>query len=123
MHVKGWGAAAAALGRSTVLAPRAQGENRKLQPLNQYTVRGGDQAALGRLGYDVSEGGVRGGSVVVATPQEANGLRAKGYKVTELGAEATALQAAPPDPFSDPPHGYNVFRPWHLKPAPCPGTC
>ena len=25
-----------------------------------------------------------------------------------------------PDPLTDPTHGYDVFRPWSLKPAPCP---
>ena len=30
--------------------------------------------------------------------------------------------AAPPSPLTDPTHGYDVFRPWSLKPAPCPDT-
>ena len=28
-----------------------------------------------------------------------------------------------PDPLTPPTHGYNVFRPWSLTPAPCPQTC
>ena len=31
--------------------------------------------------------------------------------------------AAPTLPLAQPTHGYDVFRPWSLKPAPCPGTC
>ena len=30
---------------------------------------------------------------------------------------------AAPNPLTNPTHGYNVFRPWSLKPAPCPQTC
>src|SRR4051794_32169206 len=124
MRMKGWGAAAAALVLATGLAAPAQGAKQKLQPLNQYVVRGGDQGSLGQLGYDTSEGGVRGGTTVVATPQQADALRAKGFKVTAMGAEATAHRPPPPDPFAtNPTHGYNVYRPWHLQPAPCPGTC
>ena len=29
----------------------------------------------------------------------------------------------PPNPLQQPTHGYNVFRPWNLEPAPCPGVC
>ena len=119
MKMRGWGAAVAALLVTSTLVGPASAAQRKLEPLNQYKVTGGDQSKLGELGYDASEGG---GSVV-ATPREADALRAKGYTVTPLGKENKSAVAAPPDPFSDPTHGYNVFRPWHLKPAPCPGTC
>ena len=37
------------------------------------------------------------------------------------------MSARPPswraDPLTPPTHGYNVFRPWSLTPAPCPQTC
>src|SRR4051794_22925806 len=115
----GWGAAAAALILASGLATPATAAPRKLEPLNQYLVTGGDRSQLGELGYDVTEGD----GAVVATPSQRDELRAKGYTLKPIGKEATALQAAPPDPFSDPTHGYNVYRPWHLKPAPCPGTC
>jgi len=42
--------------------------------------------------------------------------------VRPLGRERTAAVAAP-DPLTPPTHGYNVFRPWSLTPAPCPQTC
>ena len=64
------------------------------------------------------------GQGIVATPKQAAELRAKGFTVTAPYGEAKAAKAAPPDPFAtNPTHGYDVFRPWHLQPAPCPGTC
>src|SRR4051794_11312174 len=119
MKTRGWGAATAALLFAATLAGPASAAPRKLDPLNQYRVTGGDQSKLGALGYDTSEGG----GAVVATPAEADALRGKGYTVTPLGKENKKAAAAPPDPFTDPTYGYNVFRPWHLKPAACPGTC
>ncbi|WP_053226018.1 M14 family metallopeptidase [Solirubrobacter soli] len=104
------------------MAP-AQAAQRKIEPLNQYLVRGGDVSKLGELGYDATEGGSKNGQAIVATPKQAAELRAKGFTVTAPYGELKAAQAAPPDPFSDPTHGYDVFRPWHLKPAACPGTC
>ncbi|MDA0179744.1 M14 family zinc carboxypeptidase [Solirubrobacter phytolaccae] len=120
----GWGTAAAVLVLASGLATPASGATKRLEPLNQYVVTGGDLAQLGQLGYDLTEGGSARGQGVVATPAEADELRAKGYTVTAPYGEAKTSRAAPPDPFAtDPTYGYDVFRPWHLKPAPCPGTC
>ena len=90
---------------------------------NQYVVSGGDQSKLGELGYDVAEGGTANGRIVIGTPADADALRAKGYTVKAPYGAATKAQAAPPSPLADPTYGYDVFRPWCLKPAPCPGTC
>jgi hypothetical protein len=121
--MKGWGAVSAAPVVSCALVTPAQAAQRKIEPLNQYVVRGGDVSKLGELGYDATEGGSKNGQAIVATPRQAAELRAKGFTVTAPYGELKAAQAAPPDPFSDPTHGYDVFRPWHLKPAACPGTC
>ena len=60
----------------------------------------------------------------MATPEQAAELRAKGFTVTAPYGEAKTAKAAPPDPFAtNPTYGWDVYRPWHLKPAPCPGTC
>jgi hypothetical protein len=123
MRMKGWSAVPAALLTACALASPAHAATKKIEPLNQYVVRGGDQSLLAQLGYDLTEGGGANGHAIVATPEQAAQLRAKGFTVTAPYGEAKAAQAAPPDPFSDPTHGYDVFRPWHLKPAPCPGTC
>src|SRR3954453_10115137 len=62
------------------------------EPLNQYVVRG-SQAQLDELaarGYDVAEGTTAAGQAgIVATPGQADGLRADGFGVTPLGKEAT----------------------------------
>jgi hypothetical protein len=123
MRVNGWGAVPVALLTMLALAAPAAARPKQIEPLNQYVVRGGDQHLLGQLGYDVTEGGGASGQGIVATPKQADELRAKGFTVTAPYGETLTNQAAPPNPFSDPPHGYNVYRPWHLKPAPCPGTC
>jgi hypothetical protein len=106
-------------------AASAQG-SKKLEPLNQYLVSGKvDTDELARAGYDLTEGGVRGGKggfVITATASQADELAAKGTTVRPLGRERTAAVAAP-NPLTNPTHGYNVFRPWSLKPAPCPQTC
>src|SRR4051795_5889339 len=115
MHRKGWGGASAALVAAWAFATPALAPPQKLEPLNQYVVKGGDTAKLGQLGYDLSEGGSAKGAAIVATRSDADALRAKGYTVTPLGKENKAAAAAPPDPFSDPTYGWNVFRPWHLK--------
>src|SRR3954468_2171938 len=121
--MKGWVSAPAAVLIMCALAVLAGAAQRKIEPLNQYLVRGGDPAALADLGYDVTEGGGKDGQGIVATPKQADALRAKGFKVTAPYGELRAAQAAPPNPFPDPTYGYDVFRPWHMKPAPCPGTC
>src|SRR3954449_4392466 len=99
---------------------------RTVEPLNQYAVSGRVTAdQLARAGYDLNEVkslGKKGGRlVIVATPQQAAQLRDKGATVQAL-SNARAM-AAPPSPLTNPTHGYDVFRPWSLKPAPCPGTC
>src|SRR5689334_2616912 len=124
MRMKGWGAASAALVLACGLAAPAAAAPKKLEPLNQYVVKGGDTGLLAKLGYDLSEGGGKSGQKIVATPSQAQELRAKGFNVTAPYGEAKGASAAPPDPFAtQPTHGYDVFRPWHLTPAPCPGTC
>ena len=121
--MKGWIGAPAAVLIACALAVPAGAAQRKIEPLNQYLVRGGDPAALADLGYDVTEGGGKDGQGIVATPKQAAELRAKGFTVTAPYGELRAAQAAPPNPFPDPTYGYDVFRPWHMKPAACPGTC
>src|SRR6478735_3994893 len=123
MRMKGLGAASAALLVACTLSAPAIAAPKKIEPLNQYLVTGGDQQLLGQLGYDVTEGGSAKGQGVVATPKQAAELRAKGFTVTAPYGEAKTAKVAPPNPFPDPTYGYDVFRPWHLKPAPCPGTC
>src|SRR3954447_22781755 len=98
------------------------------EPLNQYIVRG-SQAQLDDLaarGYDVAEGATAAGQAgIVATPSQAGDLRADGLTVTPLGKEATGTTKAKSlaIALSDPTWGYDVFRPWNLKPAPCQTTC
>ena len=80
--------------------------------------------ALGELGIRRDRGRKRRGQGIVATPGQAQELRNKGFTVTAPYGEAKAAKAAPPDPFAtNPTYGWNVYRPWHLQPAPCPGTC
>ena len=78
---------------------------------------------LAELGYDLTEGGGANGQAVVATPKDAAALRAKGYTVTAPYGEAKARRPRRRTRSAIPTHGYDVFRPWHLKPAACPGTC
>jgi hypothetical protein len=97
-----------------------------VEPLNQYEVSGHvDTDALARAGYDMQEAGVPGSKgkfLIVARPSQAAALAKSGATVTAPFGVAKAM-AAPPSPLSQPTHGYNVFRPWSLTPAPCPGTC
>jgi hypothetical protein len=99
----------------------------RVEPLNQYIVTGTDAqlGALGKRGYDVIEGAdAPGRTGIVATPSEARGLRADGFAVTPLGKEnTTSVAAAEVAPLADPVWGYDVFRPYALKPAPCQTTC
>jgi hypothetical protein len=98
---------------------------RSVEPLNQYSISGKiDREQLARDGYDLNEGaptGKRGKRVIVATPSQARELRDKGVTVEAL-SDARAM-AAPPSPLTNPTHGYDVFRPWSLKPAACPNRC
>ena len=120
MNKRGWGAAVAALLCTSTLAGPAAAAPRKLEPLNQYKVSGGNTQSLGQLGYDASEGGA---GAVVATPAQADALRAKGFTVTPIGRRRSPRRPRRLIRSRIPPHGYDVFRPWHLTPAPCPGTC
>ena len=103
----------------------AHAADRTVEPLNQYAVSGRvttDQ--LARAGYDLNEVkaiGKTGKLGIVATPEQAQSLRDKGATVEPL-AEARKM-VAPPSPLTNPTHGYDVFRPWSLKPAPCPNRC
>jgi hypothetical protein len=101
----------------------AQAAPPTVEPLNQYAVSGKittDQ--LARAGFDLHEVVSRNGKLtIVATPEQAASLAAKGATVQPL-SQARAF-AAPSTPLTTPTHGYDVFRPWSLKPAPCPGTC
>jgi hypothetical protein len=103
----------------------AHAADRTVEPLNQYAVSGRvttDQ--LARAGYDLNEVkaiGKTGKLGIVATPEQAQSLRDKGATVEPL-AEARKM-VAPPTPLTNPTHGYDVFRPWSLKPAPCPTRC
>ncbi|MDA0169455.1 M14 family zinc carboxypeptidase [Solirubrobacter taibaiensis] len=125
MRTKGLSAAAAALVVACGLSagPASAAPRKSLEPLNQYVVKG-DVEQLSHLGYDLTEGGSKAGQGIVATPAQAEDLRAKGFTVTAPYGEAKTSQAAPPDPFAtNPTYGWDVYRPWHLQPAPCPGTC
>ena len=116
--------AAVAAAISLLGAPAARAD----EPLNQYIVHG-SQAQLDELaarGYDVAEGATAAGQAgIVATPSDTGDLRADGLTVTPLGAEATGTTKAKSlaIALSDPTWGYDVFRPWNLKPAPCQTTC
>ena len=47
-----------------------------------------------------------------------------GFDITPLGKEnTTSAAAAEVGPLADPVWGYDVFRPYALKPAPCQTTC
>ena len=129
MHMrKGAGAALAVVGLTALVAasPASAQGAKKLEPLNQYVVSGRiNPEDLARAGYDLTEGGLKGhksGWVITATAKQADSLEAKGATVRPLGRERTAAVAAP-SPLTPPTHGYNVFRPWSLTPAPCPQTC
>jgi hypothetical protein len=120
------GAVAGAL-ISLALAPPALAADR-VEPLNQYIVEGtpAELATLGRLGHDLTEGAIAPGRTgIVATPAQADDLRDRGLSVRAFGTEARASAAAvaAADPLPDPTWGYDVFRPWNLKPAPCQTTC
>ena len=128
MHMRRFAqAAVAAVGLAAMAAtPAAAAGTKQIEPLNQYVVSGKiNPEDLARAGYDLTEGGLPGhksGWVITATATQADSLEAKGATVRPLGRERTAAVAAP-DPLTPPTHGYNVFRPWSLTPAPCPQTC
>src|SRR5918995_1518429 len=108
------------------LAPPALAD--RVEPLNQYIVEGSpsELVTLARLGHDLTEGAIAPGRTgIVATPAQADDLRDRGFSVRAVGTEATASAAAlaAGAPLPDPTWGYDVFRPWNLKPAPCQTTC
>jgi hypothetical protein len=111
-----------------VLAAAAPAIGADREALNQYVVsgKGASPEQLAQKGYDVLEGSsARGGIAIVATRSQARKLKASGAKVVATKGESkrqlrrAGTRAALPAPT----HGFNVFRPWSLKPAPCPGTC
>jgi hypothetical protein len=119
------GAVVGALAALALVSPALAVE--RVEPLNQYIVTGTDAelGSLGKLGYDVTEGAdAPGRSGVVATPSQAEGLRAKGFDVAAVGKEnTTSVAAVAVAPLADPTWGYDVFRPYALNPAPCQTTC
>jgi hypothetical protein len=110
------------LGASSAMAQTGN----TVEPLNQYVVSGHvDTDALARAGFDMREAGVPGSKgkfFIVARPSQAAQLAKDGATVTAPFGVAKAM-AAPPSPLTPPTHGYNVYRPWSLTPAPCPQTC
>ncbi|HWK25061.1 MAG TPA: M14 family zinc carboxypeptidase [Solirubrobacter sp.] len=102
------------------------GAQERVEPLNQYIVKGTDAelGSLAKRGFDVTEGAdAPGRTGIVATPSEAEDLRDDGFDVTAVGKENRASVAAAAIPLADPTWGYDVFRPYALKPAPCQTTC
>src|SRR4051812_27862362 len=98
MRTKGWSVVPTALLLICAFAtPASAAQQRKIEPLNQYVVSGGDQSKLAAMGYDLAEGGSAKGRVIVGTPADAAQLRAKGYTVTAPYGEARAAVAAPPN--------------------------
>ena len=114
--------ATAAIGTATAGAATAP-------PLNQYLVTNVNPNVLAEGGYDRHEAGVPGrpgAYIVVATPDQANQLRGKGATVKPLNGVSKArrvTKARNGKALVAPTHGYDVFRPWSLQPAPCPTTC
>ncbi len=108
-------------------ASSASAQSRRTEePLNQYVISGKiDPDALARAGFDMREASVtgqKGKFFIVARPSQVEQLVKTGATVTAPFGLAKTM-AAPPSPLTNPTHGYNVFRPWSLKPAPCPQTC
>jgi zinc carboxypeptidase/immune inhibitor InhA-like protein len=105
------------------LAPTAAAKT--YEPLTQYRVTGKkiDTDALARAGFDLHEGRSKdGGITIVTTARKADRLRQKGFKLQ--GKSQSAARSIAADALPAPTHGYDVFRPWSLTPAPCPGgTC
>jgi hypothetical protein len=94
-----------------------------IQPLNQYELSGKvDTDALARAGFDLNEARKPDGTFsILATRSQAAALGDKGMTVRQLTFDR-AVQA-PSAPLTQPTRGYDVFRPWSLKPAPCPTRC
>jgi len=124
-----------ACGLVTAAAASAQ-PAKVVQPLNQYLVSGVSPTLLGDLGFDRTEATTpkaKGRYLIVATPSQVAALKGKGAKVQALrGVTRATVRArragararrAGTSPLQNPTHGYDVFRPWSLKPAACPDTC
>jgi hypothetical protein len=101
----------------------------RTQPLNQYLVSHIKPKLLAAQGYDMQEAVTplaKGRFAIVATPTQIAALRSKGahvtapFGVTRTRSKSRRARAAS---LANPAHGYDVFRPWSLDPAPCPGTC
>ncbi|MGZ6697055.1 MAG: M14 family zinc carboxypeptidase [Solirubrobacteraceae bacterium] len=123
---RGARAAVALLVAGLAATAPASAPAKTVEPLNQYVISGKvDTDALARAGFDLREASVtgkKGKFFIVATPSQARDLAKKGATVTTPFGTARAF-AAPTAPLDQPTHGYNVFRPWSLTPAPCPQTC
>ena len=122
--MKGWSAAAAALLVACGLTVGRPASPRKsLEPLNQYVVEGDVESLAARVRPDRGRSGQgRPGHRGHARAGRRSCARRASRSRRRTGRPRP--QAAPPDPFAtNPTYGYDVFRPWHLQPAPCPGTC
>jgi hypothetical protein len=112
---------------AVVAASPAQAAPKTIEVLQQYVVSGtgADPEALARAGYDMREAqhGKQAGYLIVATPSQAAKLQSKDVSVRPLAGKVATANVKPPNPLQDPTHGYDVFRPWDLNPAPCPTTC
>jgi murein tripeptide amidase MpaA len=120
--------AACATGAVLALVAAAPAAADEFEPLNPYLVSGKGASAdeLARKGYDLREGhGRRGKFGIVATAKQADKLRGEGMTVEAPVGEATRAMEAPQaaNPLVPPTHGYDVYRPWSLAPAPCPTRC
>ena len=109
-------------------APGAMAKTKFVEPMNQYVVSGGKIGPedLARAGYDLTESGTtrRKGTLRDRRDAQAGAVAARSGR--DGRGRRTAWRAAaraPPSPLTDPTHGYDVFRPWSLTPAPCPTTC
>jgi hypothetical protein len=125
VRIRTLGVALATLGTAWLAAASPALAAKKTEPLLQYVVSGDvDAEELARAGYDMHEAHVTGeeGFYIVATPSQAAKLSGKGTTVERLQRGRVSTFAAP-NPLANPTHGYDVFRPWSLEPAPCPTGC
>jgi murein tripeptide amidase MpaA len=124
VRIRTLGVAIATLGAAWLGGADPAVAAKRTQPLLQYVVKGDVTAEqLAKAGYDMQEAQAgKKGFRIVATPSQAARLDTKDTTVTRLQKGKVSAFAAP-NPLRDPGHGYNVFRPWSLTPAPCPGTC
>jgi hypothetical protein len=104
-------------------AGAASAKIKHVEPLNRYELSGAvDTDALARAGFDLHEARRPDGTFnIIATTEQARAFKDKGATVRQLTFDRAAQ--ASPTPLSEPTKGYDVFRPWSLKPAPCPTRC